>query len=434
MTAQVKTVAELKVESYTDVVGPEVPMLGPLADGGVLIATTANGCWGPMITPEMKSGHEVTQPVAVAGAQVGDAVALTIRRVALRSRATASGTDTAIPARCHGDPFVAPVCPGCGKTNPPSYVKGTGLQAIRCKACDAEVLPFKIPNGYTMVFDEGQAIGLTVNKAVAERIALKSQDYSGLPSASQQHSVLVLALADLSGILARVRPMIGNIGTSPGVTMPSSHNAGDFGQFLVGAPHDLSLPQAMLGQRTDGHMDIDSVGEGTVVICPVKVPGAGIYVGDVHAMQGDGEIAGHTTDVAAEVTLEVSLIKGLDIDGPVLLPKSEDLPPLARPYSKDEMAKGSQLAQAMGVELQATVVPVQVVGSGADLAAAVSNGIERLAKMAGIGADEIRNRITITGGIEIGRLPGVVQVTALLPLARMDQLGLGKIYRRQYGL
>jgi formamidase len=107
---------------------------------------------------------------------------------------------------------------------------------------------------------------------------------------------------------------------------------------------------------------------------------------------------------------------------------------LARPYSKDELAKGSQLAQALGVELQGTVVPVQVVGSGADLTAAVSNGIERLAKVAGTSTEEIRNRITITGGIEIGRLPGVVQVTALLPLARIDQLGLGEIYRRQYGL
>jgi formamidase len=434
MTAQAQAVTELKVESYTDVVGPGVPMLGPVADGGVLIATTANGCWGPMITPEMKSGHEVTQPVAVAGAQVGDAVALTIRRVVVRSKATASGTDTGIPVRCHGDPYVAAVCPSCGKKNPPSYVKGTGLQAIRCKECDAEVLPFNVPNGYTMVFDEGRAIGLTVNKAVAERIALNSEDYSGLPPASQQHSVLVLALADLVGILTRVRPMIGNIGTVPAVTMPSSHNAGDFGQFLVDAPHDLGLPQAMLGQRTDGHMDVDSVGEGTVVICPVKVPGAGIYVGDVHAMQGDGEVAGHTTDVAAEVVLQVSLIKGLDIDGPMLLPRKEDLPPLARPYSKDELAKGSQLAQALGVELQGTVVPVQVVGSGADLTAAVSNGIERLAKVAGTSTEEIRNRITITGGIEIGRLPGVVQVTALLPLARIDQLGLGEIYRRQYGL
>lgn len=32
-----------------------------------------------------------------------------------------------------------------------------------------------------------------------------------------------------------------------------------------------------------------------MLICPVKVKGGGVYVGDVHAMQGDGEIAVHTT-------------------------------------------------------------------------------------------------------------------------------------------
>ena len=52
-------------------------------------------------------------------------------------------------------------------------------------------------------------------------------------------------------------------------------------------------------------MDIDAVRPGAIVIAPVKVPGAGIYFGDMHAMQGDGEIAGHTMDVSGTVTLRV---------------------------------------------------------------------------------------------------------------------------------
>ena len=59
--------------------------------------------------------------------------------------------------------------------------------------------------------------------------------------------------------------------------------------------------------------------------------GAGIYLGDMHAMQGDGEIAGHTCDVSGTVTLQVHVLKGLAIDGPILLPVAEDLPFLARP-------------------------------------------------------------------------------------------------------
>ena len=37
---------------------------------------------------------------------------------------------------------------------------------------------------------------------------------------------------------------------------------------------------------------------------------------------------------------------------------------------------------------------------------------------------EIRNRATITGSIEIGRAPGVVQVTFLAPSDKLDELGL----------
>jgi acetamidase/formamidase len=228
--------------------------------------------------------------------------------------------------------------------------------------------------------------------------------------------------------------MIGNIGTIPSVKMPAANNAGDAGQRLVRASHELAISEAELGQRTDGHMDIDSVREGAVVICPVKVDGAGIYIGDVHAMQGDGEIAGHTTDVAAEVELKVSIIKDLGLEGPVLLPRLEDLPPLAQPYSQMELSKGAELAQTLGIEAETAVIPIQVVGTGADLTEAIRCGIDRMATLVEMSEDEIRNRVTITGGVKIGRLSGTVAITALLPLRRLDCKGLGNLCRRHYGL
>jgi len=60
-------------------VGPSLVMLGPIEDGGTIVAETAPGCWGPMITPKFKGGHEVTQPVAVEEAKVGDAIAIKIK-------------------------------------------------------------------------------------------------------------------------------------------------------------------------------------------------------------------------------------------------------------------------------------------------------------------------------------------------------------------
>ncbi len=57
------------VDQFTDgILDPAQPLLGPVRDGGHIVANTAPGCWGPMITPSLRGGHEVTRPVAVAGA------------------------------------------------------------------------------------------------------------------------------------------------------------------------------------------------------------------------------------------------------------------------------------------------------------------------------------------------------------------------------
>ena len=55
------------------------------------------------------------------------------------------------------------------------------------------------------------------------------------------------------------------------------------------------------------------------------------------------------------------------------------------------------------------------------------------AAVLGMSVSEVRNRATITGAIEIGRHPGVVQVTFLAPLENLDRCGLLALAREQYG-
>jgi formamidase len=78
----------------------------------------------------------------------------------------------------------------------------------------------------------------------------------------------------------------------------------------------------------------------------VKLDGGGIYLGDRHALQGDGEIAGHTCDVSGTVTARGRGAEGLAIDGPLLFPLTEDLPFLARPLSAEERLRALTLARA----------------------------------------------------------------------------------------
>ena len=170
-----------------------------------------------------------------------------------------------------------------------------------------------------------------------------------MPDNSIQNPILTFAPHDLVGVVTRMRPFLGQCGTSPSATIPDSHNAGDFGAFLVGAPHKFAMDAESLSQhKTDGHLDIDAVRAGAILVCPVKIPGGGVYLGDMHAMQGDGEIAGHTADVAGTVTLQVEVIKGLGIDGPVLFPLAEDLPFLAKPLTADERDRALALAEKQG--------------------------------------------------------------------------------------
>jgi hypothetical protein len=46
---------------------------------------------------------------------------------------------------------------------------------------------------------------------------------------------------------------------------------------------------------------------------------------------------------------------------------------------------------------------------------------------------EVRARCTFTGGVEIGRLPGVVQLTMLAPMDRLADRGIDHLVREQYG-
>ncbi|MBK5925855.1 acetamidase/formamidase family protein [Rhodobaculum claviforme] len=424
------------VQGFTNsLLDPAAPMLGPLEDGGTIIANTAPGCWGPMITPRLRGGHEVTQPVYVDGAEPGDAVIIRIRDITVTSSATASGHDSSPEGFCLGDPYVAARCPTCDTVWPETHVEGIGANAVVCDVCGNPVTPFAIVHGYTVTFDDSGAVGITLPADAAERIARDADHYAALPDASRQHSILNYAPSDMPGAIVRMRPFLGQLGTCPSMPMPDSHNAGDFGAFLVGAPHDYALTAEQLAEhKTDGHMDIDAVRAGAILVAPVKVRGAGVYMGDMHAAQGDGEIAGHTMDVSGSVTLQVSVKKGWPIDGPVLFPRLDDLPPLARPFSAEERAKAGRLAAQWGVARLEETAPISVIGTAANLNDAITNGLERAATLLGMTVAEVRNRATINGAIEIGRAPGVIQVTFLAPLSALDAVGLGDVARGHYGV
>ncbi|RCU46700.1 acetamidase/formamidase family protein [Haloplanus salinus] len=425
---------ELDVDRFTlGLVGPEQEWAGTVADGGTVRTHTPPACWGPMITPEFRGGHEVTRPIRVENAEPGDALVVRIKDVEVTSVATSTGSMAEREGAFDDDPFVDHRCPECGTEWPESVVEGIGEESIKCAECGANASSFGFEFGYTVAFDDDRSVGLTVGEAGATDLAERADEAMALPEHSRQHPILLYKPDEIPGTLGHLRPFIGNIGTTPPRGFPDSHNAGDFGQFLIGAGHDWGLPdEAALEDRTDGHMDSNDVRPGATLICPVKIEGAGLYVGDLHANQGDGELSLHTTDVSGRTELEVEVIKGLDIDGPLLLPNETDLPPIAKPYTDAEREAGAELAAEYDVDEVADAAPIQVIGSGATINDATDNAFDRAGTLLDMTEGEVRARCTFSGGVEIARLPGVVQLSMLAPMETLEAVGLADAVRAQY--
>ena len=102
-------------------------------------------------------------------------------------------------------------------------------------------------------------------------------------------------VASYHGLKWHVDPMIGVIGTAPSGDPVACGFAGDHG----------------------GNMDSRVIKKGARVYLPVRVKGALLQLGDLHASMGDGELCGTGIEIAGEVIVRVSLIKDFLLHWPV---------------------------------------------------------------------------------------------------------------------
>lgn len=84
------------------------------------------------------------------------------------------------------------------------------------------------------------------------------------------------------------------------------------------APASDEARSTIVPEFFGGNMDTPEVRAGSTVFLPVNVAGALLYLGDGHAAQGEGEIAGTAAEVAMNVSFEVDVIKGRRITTPRL--------------------------------------------------------------------------------------------------------------------
>jgi len=105
-------------------------------------------------------------------------------------------------------------------------------------------------------------------------------------------------------IVIPYQPMVGTIGVAPFIEAES-------------------VSSGVLPGRHGGNMDLPEVAPGSTIFFPVYHDGALLYVGDVHAVQGDGEISGTAVEMPAKTKIRIDLLKGEQISWPRIETGSE---------------------------------------------------------------------------------------------------------------
>ncbi|MEP6784982.1 MAG: acetamidase/formamidase family protein [Sphingomonadales bacterium] len=155
------------------------------------------------------------------------------------------------------------------------------------------------------------------------------------------------ATGGLKGLSIPARPMLGGLAVAPGNGSPPV-STGDTGSF-------------------GGNMDFNEVVEGNTVYLPVQQPGALLYLGDAHALQGDGETSQYALETSMDVEFSVEIIRGKQIAMPRVESPSQIMV-LGQAGSLDDATRAATsgmidwLAQGYGLTLSESA---QLLGSAA---------------------------------------------------------------------
>lgn len=99
----------------------------------------------------------------------------------------------------------------------------------------------------------------------------------------------------LKNFKVKLQPMLGCVGVAP--------------------PANQSFRAGWLG-AWGGNMDYHGLREGTTVYLPVFQEGALLFVGDGHALEGDGELNGDALETSMDVEFTVNLVRGTRTGAP----------------------------------------------------------------------------------------------------------------------
>ncbi|MGF1522150.1 MAG: acetamidase/formamidase family protein [Leptolyngbyaceae cyanobacterium] len=244
---------------------PDIPPIATAAPGQPIVLgarDALDGAFGPGSTPEdvvaadLSLVHPLTGPIFIEGAERGDVLAVTIEDI-------------------EPDPYgYTVIAPGFGFLRdlfPDPYIANWSLD--RTAAVSEEIPQVEIPFAPFV-----GSLGVLPGEPELETFLTREAE-----------------LAEVGGISLTPLP--------------------------TGAlPADLCGPEGTAPDRcirtippreNGGNMDVKQMQVGTTVLFPCFVDGCGLFAGDVHYAQGDGEVSGTAIEMGATVTVSTAIREGL---------------------------------------------------------------------------------------------------------------------------
>jgi amidase len=137
---------------------------------------------------------------------------------------------------------------------------------------------------------------------------------------------IVEGAAEYLGLSIPLKPMIGVIGVAP---------SDEDGPCPTDTPY-----------KHGGNMDTHDIRKGTTLYFPVGQPGGLFALGDCHALMGDGEVCFTGVEIPADVTVRLSVVKGVKSIWPILETETETMV-IASAKTMEEATRDS-VSQAVG--------------------------------------------------------------------------------------
>ena len=137
--------------------------------------------------------------------------------------------------------------------------------------------------------------------------------------------------AEVPGVKIPFRGFMGSVGVLPGAPevakwLKRETALGEAGGIALPPEPTGALPSSVCGpegsnkaeclrtippRENGGNMDVKQMVVGTTLLLPCFIDGCGLFVGDVHYAQGDGEVAGTAIETGAKVTVRTEVRKGM---------------------------------------------------------------------------------------------------------------------------